>query len=84
MRSCASKPFKREIRSVFAVLFFCAPFFGATLGAGEKQTIKAVYIPLADHYPGIVAYETCLDKMVKADYQVERMKSGHGERAGRR
>ena len=58
--------------------------YGGRLGAGEKQTIKAIYIPLADHYPGIVAYETYLDKMVKADYQIERMKSWRGDRAGRR
>ncbi|MBI9077077.1 MAG: ABC transporter substrate-binding protein [Desulfatibacillum sp.] len=43
--------------------------------AGEKQTITAIYIPLADHYPGIVAYEKYRDKMEKADYRIERMKS---------
>ncbi len=49
----------------------CVPFADAS----EKQTIKAIYIPLADHYPGIVAYEKYRDKMEKADYQIERMKS---------
>ncbi|MEE8398902.1 MAG: ABC transporter substrate-binding protein [Desulfobacterales bacterium] len=43
--------------------------------AGEKQPIRAIYIPLADHYPGIVAYEKYRDAMVKADYSIERMKS---------
>jgi hypothetical protein len=27
---------------------------------------------LADHYPGIVAYEKYRDKMEKADYKIER------------
>ena len=41
----------------------------------KKQTIKAIYIPLADHYAGIVAYEKYRDRMKLADYQIERMKS---------
>ena len=41
----------------------------------EKETITAIYIPLADHYPGIVAYEKYRDKMQYADYRIERMKS---------
>ena len=40
-----------------------------------KQPIKAIYIPLADHYPGIVAYERYRDSMQRADYRIERMKS---------
>lgn len=43
--------------------------------AGEKQPIRAIYIPLADHYPGIVAYEKYRDAMVKADFSIERMMS---------
>ena len=43
--------------------------------AAERQPIKAIYIPLADHYAGIVAYEKYRDEMVKADYTIERMKS---------
>ncbi len=31
----------------------------------NRQTIKAIYIPLADHYPGIVAYEKYRDQMTK-------------------
>ncbi len=41
----------------------------------QKQTIKAIYIPLADHYAGIVAYEKYRGEMHKADYRIERMKS---------
>ena len=47
----------------------------AIAGAEEKQPIKAIYIPLADHYPGIVAFEKYRDQMEKADYTIERMKS---------
>jgi NitT/TauT family transport system substrate-binding protein len=42
---------------------------------GDRQTIKAIYIPLADHYAGIVAYEKYRDQMKHANYQIERMKS---------
>lgn len=43
--------------------------------AQTQQVITAIYIPLADHYAGIVAYEKYRDKMQYADYQIERMKS---------
>ncbi|MBI9086085.1 MAG: ABC transporter substrate-binding protein [Desulfobacterales bacterium] len=43
--------------------------------AQAKQTVTAIYIPLADHYAGIVAYEKYRDKMLHADYRIERMKS---------
>lgn len=33
----------------------------------QKQIIKAIYIPLADHYAGIVAYEKYRDQMKYAD-----------------
>ena len=42
---------------------------------GQRSSIKAIYIPLADHYGGIVAYEKYRDEMTKADYAIERMKS---------
>jgi NitT/TauT family transport system substrate-binding protein len=48
---------------------------GPSLLAEERQPIRAIYLPLADHYPGVVAYEKYRDKMTKADYTIERMKS---------
>ncbi|MCH7839803.1 MAG: ABC transporter substrate-binding protein [Planctomycetes bacterium] len=53
---------------------------GLALGASEvagndRQVIKAIYIPLADHYAGIIAYEKYRDQMKHAEYQIERMKS---------
>lgn len=41
----------------------------------ERATVRALYIPLADHYAGIVAYEKYRDQMIHADYQIERMRS---------
>lgn len=41
----------------------------------ERQTIKALYLPLADHYAGVIAYEKYRDQMKHADYRIERMKS---------
>ncbi len=51
-------------------------FWLASAGlAAEKQTITAAYIPLADHYAGIVAYEKYASQMVHADYKIKRMNS---------
>jgi len=40
-----------------------------------KEEIKAFYIPLADHYPAIIAYEKYKDKMEIADFTIEKKKS---------
>lgn len=40
-----------------------------------KDKIHALYIPLADHYPAIVAHNKYAGEMTKADYSVEMMKS---------
>jgi len=41
----------------------------------SKQTIKALYIPLADHYAALVAYERYSKHMVYADFQIQQMKN---------
>ncbi len=41
----------------------------------NRQTIKALYIPLADHYAALVAYERYRDEMIQADFQIEQMKN---------
>ena len=38
-----------------------------------KQSIHALYIPLADHYAALVAYERYRDKMIHADFSIEKM-----------
>ncbi len=43
--------------------------------AQAKETINAAYIPLADHYAGIVAFEKYRDQMQYADFKITRMKS---------
>ena len=40
-----------------------------------KQTIKALYIPLADHYAALVAYERYKGQMIYADFQILQMKN---------
>ncbi len=40
-----------------------------------KDSVKAIYIPLADHYAGVVAYEKYRDQMDHADFTIERMKN---------
>ena len=43
--------------------------------ASERVSIEAAYIPLADHYAGIIAYEKYSTQMKIADYKITRMKS---------
>lgn len=52
--------------------------FNLTLAAApkiQKQTIKALYIPLADHYAALVAFERYRDQMRYADFQIQQMKN---------
>ena len=42
---------------------------------GDKAIIKSLYLPLADHYAAIVAYEKYRSEMKEADYVIIRMNS---------
>jgi len=86
LTSRCARPFKgldterrwviKKILSKLTLFFVVILVVGITgVLAGEKQPIKAIYIPLADHYAGIVVYEKHHDEMKKADYRIERMKS---------
>ena len=72
---------KNGTRLNISIVFFAFSLMIISFPSGqvaysqEKETITAIYIPLADHYPGIVAYEKYRDKMQYADYRIERMKS---------
>ena len=63
---------KPVILALFWIGFLSA---WCTPSLADRTPIKAIYIPLADHYAGIVAYEKYRDQMQHADYQIERMKS---------
>ena len=66
----------RKAFFLFAIFLLSGFGIGITaITANEKQPIKAIYIPLADHYAGIVAFEKYRGEMKKADYTIERMKS---------
>lgn len=52
-------------------MIFPAPSFSKS----PKQSIKALYIPLADHYAALVAYERYRSKMKYADFQIQKMKN---------
>ncbi len=47
----------------------------ANLCNADRTPIKAIYIPLADHYAGIIAYEKYANEMEHADYSIKRMKT---------
>ncbi len=57
------------------IFFVCSFSTGANAASSSKTTIKALYIPLADHYAALVAYERYRDKMHYADFQLQQMKS---------
>lgn len=57
------------------IFFVCSFGTGANAASSSKKTIKALYIPLADHYAALVAYERYRDKMQYADFQLQQMKN---------
>ena len=58
---------------IFSVFMVCITTMHSSWA--QKQTIKALYIPLADHYAALVAYERYRDEMKHADFQIEKMKN---------
>ena len=54
-------------------LFFALSM--ASHASDDKQPIKALYIPLADHYAALVAYERYKDEMKHADFEIIQMKN---------
>ena len=63
--------------SVFCVAAACAGWgpCARDVNAEERQPIRAIYVPLADHYAGIVAYEKYRTRMQHAEYTIEKMRS---------
>jgi len=54
----------------------CLAISTLSIGASQtKQPIHALYIPLADHYAALVAYERYRGKMIHADFTIEKMGS---------
>ncbi len=41
----------------------------------SKDKVKALFIPLADHYAALVAYERYGSEMIHADFEIEQMKN---------
>lgn len=74
---------KRIIYLTYVLIFGVGILLGTNpVSAQDNRTkIHALYIPLADHYAGIVAYEKYRDKMKKADYTIERMPNWNELRA---
>ena len=50
-------------------------FLSISSSASSRTEVHAAYIPLADHYAGIVAYEKYRHEMKFAEYTIKRMKS---------
>lgn len=60
------------LKPLWLFMLFLLP---ATSFATEKQPIKALYIPLADHYAALVAYEKYASEMQYAEFTLLQMKS---------
>ena len=67
--------FRRMAVSFRVFLVVCVSMPCSMSIADERTAISAAYIPLADHYAGIVAYEKYRAQMKKADFSIQRIKS---------
>lgn len=67
-------PSARKVLGI-AFLLLLASSIQASRADAHRQVIKALYIPLADHYAALVAYERYRDQMIHADFQLEKMKN---------
>jgi NitT/TauT family transport system substrate-binding protein len=76
MASETTKIVQTSVRMVLLALALIAGVGAQAAGPGTvRQTVRALYIPLADHYAALVAYERYRSQMVHADFQIEQMKN---------
>ncbi|MCF6339327.1 MAG: ABC transporter substrate-binding protein [Sulfurimonas sp.] len=61
----------KSIMTLFVVLFLSQELTAQI----NKQKVEALYIPLADHYAALVAYERYSKDMKYADYKIIQMKN---------
>lgn len=66
---------KYSLFLLFSLFFLLSSFSSNSFSQTPKQTVKALYIPLADHYAALVAYERYRKKMKYADFKIEKMKN---------
>lgn len=64
-----------SIKSLLIVLLFICGFTNSQANPNSKQDIHALYIPLADHYAALVAYERYRHEMKYANFQITKMKN---------
>ena len=68
-----------DIKHLLLIIIFlfisCQALASDTSSSTEKKLINALYIPLADHYAALVAYERYREQMKFADFQLKQMKN---------
>jgi NitT/TauT family transport system substrate-binding protein len=63
------------LKYIFPLLLIYSSSISRANSEIDKQLIRALYIPLADHYAALVAFERYRDKMIYADFRIEKMKN---------
>lgn len=61
-----------QLRSYFISLFLLC---SAEVSLAKRQEINALYVPLADHYAALIAYEMYADNMQFAEFKLQQMTS---------
>lgn len=80
MRISSLLPSKTRLCLIINVIIIVCAGLNASYAAAAtvnnpKKTIRALYIPLADHYAALVAYERYRGSMKYADFQIQQMKN---------
>lgn len=70
-----TKPADKCILLVTLLILICMGMPVHANTSESRQSIKALYIPLADHYAALVAYERYHHQMKHADFQIIPMKN---------
>lgn len=72
----AGTDFQSSCLAVLTLSLFIGSFISiAWAGTDARSKVHALYIPLADHYAALVAYERYRHEMQYADFQIEQMKN---------
>ena len=66
-------PLSTGFLALWLSISFCSMAFAEPMPLANRKTIKALYIPLADHYAALVAHDRYRDEMEFADFEIEQM-----------
>ena len=67
--------YARKLKASIIIMLVWTLVISKAIYSDSRTTVRSLYIPLADHYAAIVAFEKYRGQMVHANFQIHQMKN---------